>query len=193
MANENELALGDEAPLAAPSDDTIEPVKQRRKRRTKAEMEAALGNVPDGETAGDYVSAGEASTASLEPVKKRGRKGKKTAPHVLAGQIRALHMIAANMTGVGEILLSDPEAEMLAGSIVEVMEQYDFSPSGKVAAIIGLVGALGVVYVPRLMLVRQRAMAGKARSITPQAPAAGNPPSDDIMPDLSGLTGGAMN
>jgi len=99
-----------------------------------------------------------------EPLKKRrGRKPGSTNKQkenagrlaIGANQIQGLHVVLAKLTGQPIFEISEFEAQMLASSIANVSEHYDLTASSKTMAIVGLCGAIGIVYVPRVVAVRQ--------------------------------------
>jgi hypothetical protein len=98
---------------------------------------------------------------------KRGRpRGKKAEPidaNVLAQQMQGLHLIAAQITGLTELQLSDQEAIILSNSVVAVCEEYGLSMGGKTGALLQLLAAAGMIYLPRLVVVKKRVALAKAQ------------------------------
>lgn len=134
--------------------------------------------IPDGE---NPPNAGESETITEAPVKRgRGRPrkdGSNTAPgpkkskarvaqdtEELGTQIVGLHKLAALVTGLPELEISPIEGQMLAGGINAVCQEYGLSLSGKTGAMVQLIGAMGVVYMPRLVVIKKRMDAEKARA-----------------------------
>ena len=126
----------------------------------------AIGTEASGETSPqEPVSPETAIGGEGEPVKKRrGRKpgstnkSKENAGRLAIGanQIQGLHVVLAKLTGQPIFEISEFEAQMLATSIANVSEHYDLTASSKTMAIVGLIGACGIVYVPRVVEVRRQ-------------------------------------
>lgn len=96
----------------------------------------------------------EVKKVDEEPVKPKKPTIKKKAISTedlasMAGQLQALHMMAAVITKIPELQLSSGEAEALAKSLAEVQKEFGFQISGKTAAIIGLIGTGAMIYLPR--------------------------------------------
>ncbi len=95
--------------------------------------------------------------ADSPPKVKRKRKAKPIDAGLLAKQIVGLHKVAATMTGLRELEISEFEATMLAESLAAVSREYDVTLDGKLAATIQLAAAIGVIYVPRVVMIKKRA------------------------------------
>ncbi len=123
----------------------------------------------------------ENSNAIPEAPKKRGRpKGSHNTPKgdapkktqarqaqdtvALGKQLVGLHHLAALATGLPELVIGETEGQMLAGGIQAVCDEYGLSLSGKTGAAIQLIGAAGVVYMPRLLAIRARRAAERAQA-----------------------------
>ena len=145
--------------------ETVEPVLLKKRRGRPPKNASAV----EGDAA--YV---EPSPDNVDTPKKRGRKAKRPSVDVLAQQIKGLHAVAAHVTGQSVIMISDAESNMLANSLNEVMDQFDFAPSGKVAALVGLFGTAAVVYIPRLVHVNRMRKAESAKHVEPNEQAANN-------------------
>ena len=159
MSDEFIDAANDDAP------ETVEPVLIKKRRGRPPKNASAV----EGDAA--YV---DPSGENFDAPKKRGRKAKRPSVEVLAKQIQGLHAVAAHVTGQPLIMISDGESNMLATSLNEVMEQFDFAPSGKVAALVGLFGTAAVVYIPRLVHVNRMRKAESAKHVEPNEQAANN-------------------
>jgi hypothetical protein len=145
---------------AAPPDN-VSSVKRGRGRprgSTSAPLETAI---PGGTT--QARSAG-------------GRFGAKAAPTpvdipTLAKQLKGVHQMGAMMLGLPMLVLSDPEAVMLAEGFAAVAREYDLSISGKTGATLQLLAAAAVVYVPRMIAVdvyiKQKKASARANSGNP--------------------------
>lgn len=139
-------------------------------------------NIPDAEEMGTTVPVVEnnitaekgvpANEEIPEPPKKRGRpKGSKNssgdAPKKsqarmaqdtveLGRQIVGLHKLASMISGFPELEISDTEGAMLANGINSVCQEYGLSLNGKTGAAIQLLGAAGVIYIPRAFAIQKR-------------------------------------
>lgn len=109
--------------------------------------------------------------ANGEPAKKRGRKkgqtagttstkiprqGDKTAIAVemLAMQFQILNTGLAFLTRFDDFRLEENEAMSMAVATANVMEQFDFTPDPKIAAVLGLVTTTSMIYGPRIYLYK---------------------------------------
>lgn len=98
---------------------------------------------------------------SDKPRAKPGRKPKKVAisdaeKTALGKQIIGLHMIAAMTFGIPELVIQEPEGELLASAIVNVAEEYGLSLGGKTGAAIQLAGTAAMIYLPRWFKMQER-------------------------------------
>lgn len=143
----NGFLAGESAPLEAPI--TSEPPKPRRGRPPKN---------PD--LAGE--KPGQPKTAQAKPVK-RGQKMTQEQMTLLARQLAGLHLMAASITKVGELQISDSDSQVLAQGISAVAEEYGLALDGKTGAALQLFGACAMIYVPRFIMFKQR-MAIQART-----------------------------
>lgn len=76
-------------------------------------------------------------------------------PKELAPKIQGLHIMLATMTGQPAFQLSELECQLMAGSIADVSQHYEFSANSKTMSIVGLVAVCGMIYLPRIQAVRQ--------------------------------------
>lgn len=67
-----------------------------------------------------------------------------------------LHAGIAMATNAPEMALEDDEAQLLAKATVPVLEQFQFVPDPRYAAVFGLLMAAGKIYAPRVYLIRAR-------------------------------------
>lgn len=138
------------APAAAAPAAPLPPEKRGRGRPSNADRARAEGAEP--------VPPGSDAPA----LRNKKRSGKKPAMEMdkglLAKQLQGLHLIAVNITGMRELALADAEAVMLSDAVVNVCEEYGLSISGKTGALIQLLAACGMVYLPRIALVKQRVL-----------------------------------
>lgn len=137
------------APEPTPEVETagVTPPKKRG-RKSNAEREALAA-------AGNPVSPSTSSGA------KRGRPRKGAVSidsTALAKQLQGLHTLGAMLTGIPEMQILPEEAALLADAVKNVAEEYDLELSGKTGAAIQLLATAAMIYVPRLLQVRQRAM-----------------------------------
>ena len=123
------------------------------------------------------------------PKVKRKRKAKPIDAGLLAKQIVGLHKVAATMTGLHELEVSEFEAAMLAESLAAVSREYDVAIDGKLAATLQLAAALGVIYVPRIVMIKKRAIQAKesqAASESAPTPTPTPTPPPIVVPSESG-------
>lgn len=74
------------------------------------------------------------------------------------------HTTLAGVTATPELELQPEESEMMAKAIVPVLDQFDFTPDPKVAAVLGLIAASAKVYGPRAYLIRARLQDERAKA-----------------------------
>ncbi len=108
------------------------------------------------------------------PPKKRGRPaGSTTTKHktaakndneTLAKNIAGIHAMAAMMTGIPEVQLSEDEAQMLASAVDGLSREYGLKLDGKTGAAIQLIGAAAIIYGPRAIAISARLSAAKKAS-----------------------------
>lgn len=65
-------------------------------------------------------------------------------------------MGVAGVTNTPELMIDENEAEYLARSTANVLEQFDMKPDPKIQAIVGLIIAAGTVYGPRAYMIKSR-------------------------------------
>lgn len=93
-------------------------------------------------------------TVGSETVKKPVKR-KPSANNVdnLSKQIEGLHIIAASMTGIKELIISSTESSMLASSIITVCDEYNLSIDGKTGAAMQLLATAAMIYAPRIISI----------------------------------------
>ena len=155
----------------APTDSPPEVSAKRRGRPPKS-ANGATNTLPETPVTGDSP-----------PRVKRKRKAKPIDAALLSKQIVGLHKVAATMTGLRELEISEFEAVMLAESLAAVSREYDVTLDGKVAATIQLAAAIGVIYVPRLVMIKKRAAQAKALRDGSADAASGAP--ENVTPQAS--------
>jgi len=84
---------------------------------------------------------------------KRGAKMSADALNALAKQIQGIHAMAAMMSGIGILQISNEEAGLLAHGISAVSEEYGLALDGKTGAALQLFGAAAMVYAPRVLQI----------------------------------------
>lgn len=101
----------------------------------------------------------EAPTAQRKPLPRDATKNY-AMPDISAEKIKGLllatHKIASIAGRVPELALGDDEAAAMAEAILAVLHEYNIPISGKAAALIGLAGTSAMVYLPRLVLIKER-------------------------------------
>lgn len=100
--------------------------------------------------------------------RKRGRKsggggGTSSRKANTAASVEALtrtliivHIGLAAATKAPEMVLEESEADALAKSTANVLEQFDIRPDPKIEAVVGLLMTAGSIYGPRAWLIRER-------------------------------------
>ncbi len=78
----------------------------------------------------------------------------------LAVQVQGFHLIAAQLTGFSELVISEDESRAVAGAIDAIAREYKIKISSKYGAILNAGITLTLVYAPRVASI---AMAVKAR------------------------------
>jgi hypothetical protein len=109
------------------------------------------------------------SGKTAEGPKKRAGSAKSD-PDKLARQIVGGHMLAATFTGLPELVISTEEGRILADAMITMTEEYGLVISGKTAAAMQLLAAVGIVYAPRAILIITRINANQQQ----EPPAPGN-------------------
>lgn len=99
-------------------------------------------------------------TGTDGPQKSSTRKAADTAD--LGRQIVGLHALIAVATQMPEMQITDAEGEMLARGVTAVAEEYGLALTGKTGAAIQLFAAAGMVYVPRLVMIKAKLAAQRA-------------------------------
>jgi len=140
------------------------PPKRGRGRPSKAEQQLreSVGAAPTGETT---------SGAKRGPKPKGG----KSDPGTLAKSLMGIHTVVAMVTRIPEAQLKEDEAQALAEGICAVCEEYGLAIDGKTGATMQLVGALGMIYGPRIFFYKMRIAQEQAQAnVNGQNNAAGN-------------------
>lgn len=81
----------------------------------------------------------------------------------LGKQITGLHQLAALATGIPELIISEKEGQVLGSAIANVAQEYGLELDGKTGALLQLVAACGMVYVPKYFQLKQRIAQVKAQ------------------------------
>ena len=99
------------------------------------------------------------------PKRGRPRKGPTIEfdKEALARSVKGTHGTLAFFLNAPELILSDKEAEELAGAFADFAREFDFEPNPKIMAAANLIGVAGIVYVPRVIQIARRAKAAKAQ------------------------------
>lgn len=98
---------------------------------------------------------------------RKGTRGERTSSHRSKADISAsieglsktlmvIHIGLAEMTKTPELSLQQPESDALANSIANLLSEFDITPDPKVQAVIGLLMIGGMIYGPRMYLIRER-------------------------------------
>jgi len=73
-----------------------------------------------------------------------------------------VHLGIATATKLPELALDSDDEKTLASAVLNVADQFDIRPDPKVEAILGLIVAAGVVYGPKVVMIRERKKEEKA-------------------------------
>lgn len=106
------------------------------------------GRKPGGSNKRNHSAGKTASAADL-----------KFALEGLTKTLVIVHAGFAAVTDTPELEIDESEAEYLARSTANVMEQFDLKPDPKTQAIIGLIVAAGTIYGPRIYMIKARQVA----------------------------------
>lgn len=74
----------------------------------------------------------------------------------LTRMLAVVHVGIAGVLHAPEMMLEDNESAALAGSIANVLEQFDIRPDPRIEAVIGLCVVSGSIYGPRIYNIRER-------------------------------------
>lgn len=110
-----------------------------------------------GRRPGSASPAAPAPSPASAPKAAKAKAGDRSAMAVemLAAQFQILNMGIAFVTKFPDWNLTDSEAKQMASATEKVMEQFDYVPDPKVAAVLGLVTTTGMIYGPRVYLYRK--------------------------------------
>ncbi len=140
LENEEDIVVTEEA-----------PVKRKRGRPPKT----------GGESVTDIPQTEKPATAP----KQRKSKNQVFDKSQFARKLQGWHQIAFAVTKLPELQLQDDEAEMLAGDVERLAEEYGVNLGGKMGAWLGLAGSLGLIYAPRALSIYLKIQAAKAAQI----------------------------
>lgn len=167
-AQEGQTAPEQANPQAEAAQSPQTPPKRRRGRPSNAERAARTGKPAE-----QTVPPSSSST----PPKKKPRTSSADATAALAQQVQGLHQLAALALGIPELQIAPNEAQLLAGALDNVAQQYGLELGGKSGAVLQLAAACAAIYVPRFLHVKARADAARqqarAEAAQAQARAAG--------------------
>lgn len=74
----------------------------------------------------------------------------------LSNTLIIFHAGLASLTKTKELEIESNESEALAKNIANVMAEFDITPDPKIQAVLGLVMTAGMIYGPRMYLIRER-------------------------------------
>jgi hypothetical protein len=140
-----------------------------KKRGRKPMPRDADGNVirPPRQDRESVSSADETVIdASVPAPKKRGRPTTKKSVDAaaLAYQLVGIHQLIAKLPGMAAFEIGDEEAKILAPAMADFSREYGVSVSPKAAATVQLLGALAMVYGPRVAHTMASARAAKKQA-----------------------------
>lgn len=91
------------------------------------------------------------------------KKGGRTDPAITAQWIALGHAVLAGKLEIPELALEPPEAMAIAVAVSDLTEYYAIEISKPVQLALNLIGALGMVYMPRFPYIVGRLRERKAR------------------------------
>jgi hypothetical protein len=94
----------------------------------------------------------------------------KASVETLSRILAIVHTALAGVTKAPELELEEKEAESLAGATANVLSQFNIAPDPKIEAIVGLVTVAGMIYGPRVYLIRERLKAEGAKPVKQDVP-----------------------
>lgn len=94
----------------------------------------------------------------------RNNKNIKEGLDTLSKTLMIVHMGIASYTKFDGFNIEEKEADALSASIANVMEQFDWTPDPKFAAIAGLVTTGATIYGPRIYMYTEHVKATKAKA-----------------------------
>lgn len=157
MAEENALPTTETGASEVASETlNVSPPQKRGPGRPRRD-----GSTPPGPKA---ETPGAAKKAEAKP-QKRGAKMSAEAVGTLAKQIQGMHVMAAMMTGIGILQISEAESSLLAGGLSAVAEEYGLALDGKTGAALQLFGAAAMVYAPRIIAIQKAKAAARANTV----------------------------
>jgi len=104
--------------------------------------------------------AGEPGKADAKPSKPRA----KINTVALAKKLQAWHQFAALAAHIPELALDEDDSVLLASELVAAMDEFGVTINGRVAALLSLAGAVGIIYYPKAVLVQRRLEAMRGQS-----------------------------
>ena len=101
-------------------------------------------------------------------------------PKEIAPQIQGLHALLATITKQPVFVLTNEEAKNMAIALSEVSKHYNINVmSGPRASLVSLAAVCGMIYIPKVVLIRNQRKAQKASAET-------NPTEADVMAAMAG-------
>ena len=102
---------------------------------------------------GNYSGSGGTGAGSAKS-SKGNNQALMSGIETLSQTFLIVHMGLAKFTDFKDFELEKKEADNLAGSLVNVMEQFDITPDPKWTAITGLITTSAMIYGPRIVMYR---------------------------------------
>lgn len=90
------------------------------------------------------------------PARQKTRTDYSASVDALSNTLVIIHAGIASVTKITELNLDKNEGDALAGSLANMLAEFDITPDPKVQAIIGLVVTAGTIYGPRMYLYNER-------------------------------------
>lgn len=115
--------------------------------------------------------SGGATSGSASKSGSRNNQALAQGIETLSQSLMFVHMGIAAFTDVKQWELKKEESDNLAGSIANVMDQFDMTPDPRFAAIAGLITTAGMIYGPRVYFHREHNAKKRAEKLAEKAPA----------------------
>lgn len=149
----------------------------------------ALEPEPPLEPAQRAASPGpKAPPVGAGPTRRGGKAANPKDIDTLATQIVGYHMMLAGFMNAPIMQVNLIEARILAEAVLQVQDEFGLEIGGKAGAVLGLIAAASMVYVPRMFAysMQMKAMAGQGTAPgQPPGPGGRNGPAPTAPFDLS--------
>lgn len=116
---------------------------------------------------GSYRRKRKRKSAGGTTTSNRSQKGSRSQANIdgLTGVLLVVCAGLASVTKTPELEIDEGEGEKLARSYSTLMNEFNFQPNEKIAAIVGAVITTGYVFGPRMYLISERLKAERAKPV----------------------------